>query len=72
MRARGEAGDWAVVATAHPAKFPDVVEAVLGEAVPLPPALQAMLDRPSVAEPLANDDGALRERLRSGWVSRSP
>ena len=64
LRARGEMGDWAAVATAHPAKFPEVVEPVLGEAVPLPPALQTMLDRASTAEPLAGDGMALRERLR--------
>jgi threonine synthase len=65
LRARGEPGDWAVVATAHPAKFPEVVEPLLGETVPLPPALQAMLGRPSTAEPLAADEAALRERLRN-------
>ena len=68
LRARGghaSMGDWAVVATAHPAKFPEVVEPLLGDAVPLPPALQAMLDRPSSAEPLANDEDALRATLRA-------
>ena len=30
-----------------------------------PPALQAMLDRPSSAEPLANDGDSLRARLRA-------
>ncbi|RZA16551.1 MAG: threonine synthase, partial [Lysobacteraceae bacterium] len=66
LRARGEGGDWAVVATAHPAKFPEVVEPLLGQPVPLPPALQAMLQRPSHAEALANDEGALRAVLRKG------
>jgi threonine synthase len=64
MRARGTTGDWAVVATAHPAKFPEVVEPLLGQAVATPPMLAAMLARPSHAEPLGNDDNALRERLR--------
>jgi threonine synthase len=64
LRARDEAGDWAAVATAHPAKFPEVVEPVLGEEVPLPPALQAMLDRPSHAQSLADDTDALRALLR--------
>jgi len=36
LRARGESGDWAVVATAHPAKFPDVVEPLIGRPVPVP------------------------------------
>ncbi len=64
LRARGEPGDWAAVATAHPAKFPDVVEPLLGGTVPPPPALAAMLARPSQAEPLADDADALREILR--------
>jgi threonine synthase len=64
LRTRGEQGDWAAVATAHPAKFPEVVEPLLGDPVPPPPALAAMLARPSTAEPLADDADALRERLR--------
>jgi threonine synthase len=64
LRARGEQGDWAAVATAHPAKFPEVVEPLLGESVPPPPALAAMLARPSAAEPLADDAEALRNTLR--------
>lgn len=66
LRAKGAAGDWALVSTAHPAKFPEVVEPLIGIEVPLPPALRAMLDRPSHAEPLADDAQALRARLRDG------
>ncbi len=66
LRARGEHGDWAVVATAHPAKFPEVVEPLLGESVAAPPALQAMLARPSTADPLPADGIALRAQLRNG------
>jgi threonine synthase len=61
-----EAGDrrrWTVVATAHPAKFDGVVEPLAGGPVPVPPALAAMLARPSHAEPLAADDAALRTWL---------
>ncbi|HEX5693995.1 MAG TPA: threonine synthase [Arenimonas sp.] len=65
LRARGETGDWCVVATAHPAKFPEVVEPLVGAAVPLPPALAAMLERPSRAEPLAADEPALKALLRA-------
>jgi threonine synthase len=63
LRQRGESGDRCVVATAHPAKFPEVVETLLDASVPLPPALSAMLARPSKAEPLSADEAALRERL---------
>ena len=64
LRAHGEPGDWAVVATAHPAKFPEVVELLIGQEVPLPPALATMLERPSHAQPLADDAEALRDLLR--------
>ena len=65
LRARGETGDWCVVATAHPAKFPEVVEPQVGADIPLPPALAAMLERPSRAEPLAADEEALKALLRA-------
>ncbi|MBP7788115.1 threonine synthase [Thermomonas sp.] len=64
LRARGAVGDWAVVATAHPAKFPEVVEPLIGREVPLPAALAAMLARPSHAQPLAGDARALGDLLR--------
>jgi threonine synthase len=66
LRERGLAGDACVVATAHPAKFPEVVEPLVGGAVPLPEALAAMLARPSHAPPLAADDAALAALLRAG------
>jgi threonine synthase len=65
LRARGEPGDWCVVATAHPAKFPDVVEPLVGAPVPLPPALAQMLARPSEAEPAAPDEEAMRALIRA-------
>ena len=65
LRARGAEGDWAVVATAHPAKFPEVVEPLIGGEIPLPPALAAMLAKPSMAAPLADDSNALKAELRT-------
>jgi len=65
LRDRGETGDWCVVATAHPAKFPEVVEPLIGAPVPLPPSLVRMLERPSAAEALAPDEQALRALLRA-------
>ena len=38
---------WAVVATAHPAKFDTIVEPLIGETVPVPPALAELLERPA-------------------------
>lgn len=63
LRARGAKGDWAVVATAHPAKFEAVVEPLVGGPVAVPPALDALLQRPAHAEPLAADYAALRQVL---------
>lgn len=64
LREAGANGAWAAVSTAHPAKFPEIVEPLVGHAVALPPALAAMLDRPAHADPLADDGEALRRRLR--------
>ena len=55
---------WAVVATAHPAKFETVVEPLVGRPVPVPPTLAAMLRRPASAEPIAATDEALQQWLR--------
>ncbi|MBO9663274.1 threonine synthase [Dokdonella sp.] len=63
LRARGDSRDWAVAATAHPAKFDEVIEPLIGAEVEVPPALAALLRRPSRSEPLAADYAALRERL---------
>ena len=63
LRAQGEGGDWAVAATAHPAKFESVVEPLVGRAVDVPPALAGLLARPAHADPVPADYDALRERL---------
>ena len=66
LRADGDDEPWAVVATAHPAKFESVVEPLLGHPVEVPQALAAMLARSADAEPLAAIDDALRDRLQRG------
>ena len=63
---RENRADWAVVATAHPAKFESVIEPLVGHAVPVPAALEAMLARPAHAEPLEADDKALASWLLGG------
>ena len=63
LRAAGATGDWAVAATAHPAKCETVVEPLVGHPVPVPRALAELLTRPSRAEPLAADPDALRRWL---------
>jgi threonine synthase len=51
------------LATAHPAKFGEVLEPVLGREIPLPKALADLLHKPLLNEPLEADQGALRRRL---------
>jgi len=64
LRAQGDTRDWAVVATAHPAKFEQIVEPLIGQTVEPPPALAASLARPAHAEPLANNSAAFAHVLR--------
>lgn len=64
MRTHGTEGAWCVVATAHPAKFPEVVEPLTRRPVELPAALATMLSRPTFAEMLENDSAKLRVKLR--------
>jgi threonine synthase len=52
-------GTWLVAATAHPAKFETVVEPIIGETVEPPPALAALLGRPSHADRLEASTEAL-------------
>jgi len=54
---------WCLVATASPAKFPEIVEPLIGEAVPVPPALADLLGRPTRVESLEPTLEALRAAL---------
>ncbi len=63
LRAQGAEGDWAVAATAHPAKFESVVEPLIGRALGVPAALAELLRRPAHADPLPADYQTLRVRL---------
>lgn len=65
LRASGDARPWAVVATAHPAKFETVVEPLIGRPVPVPPALAQLLQRPSRSTQLAPTAQALAAVLRA-------
>lgn len=63
LAAGDTAGQWVVVATAHPAKFEQVVEPLIGEPVALPSALAELLNRPAESRPLAARPAALRNAL---------
>jgi threonine synthase len=54
-----------VLATAHPAKFADVVQKAINITPPLPERLARHLPQPKLSIPLANDYSALKQFLRS-------
>lgn len=54
---------WVVVATAHAAKFPEIVEPLIGETVPPPAALAGLLERPFRREEIDLNFDSFRDRL---------
>ena len=52
------------LATAHPAKFPDAVEAAMGTRPDLPDRMADLFDRPERMTRVANDLGALQALIR--------
>ena len=66
LRAAGDTTRWTLAATAHPAKFDSVVEPLVGRHVPVPPALNALLQKPSHADPMPAQSAALRHALERG------
>lgn len=57
------AGPWVLVATAHPAKFPETVEPLLGLTVPVPPALAELLKLPRRSTVIEPTEAALARAL---------
>jgi threonine synthase len=53
-RAHPEPAQGLVLATAHPAKFADVVARAIGMAPPLPDRLAAHLHRPKLSQPISS------------------
>jgi len=56
-------GRWVVVSTAHPAKFPEIVEPLIGRPVPVPETLGRLFARPTQCAEIAADLEALRAAL---------
>ncbi|ULQ54764.1 threonine synthase [Flavihumibacter fluvii] len=55
-----------VLETAHPIKFLDVVEPVIGEAIPVPPSIAGTLKKEKAATLIANEYAALKDYLLKG------
>jgi threonine synthase len=58
-----EGESWCIVATAHPAKFPEVVEPLIGQAVEVPESLRRLSGRTAVVRELDPTDSALASLL---------
>jgi threonine synthase len=61
--ARRRKGRWVLVATAHPAKFREIVEPLIGRAVEVPESLTRLLALPVKMTEIAADLAALRRGL---------
>jgi threonine synthase len=61
--ARRRKGPWVLVATAHPAKFREIVEPLIGQQVPVPESLMRLLARPTACTEIAADLEGLRAAL---------
>ena len=61
--------DWIAVATAHAAKFEQIVEPVIGEPVPVPEELASILSRERRFEVIEPDLGALADALGHGFIA---
>jgi threonine synthase len=64
LLARGARGHWVIVATAHPAKFNEIVEAQTGRQAPVPASLARLLALPRQEAELDPTLGALRGELQ--------
>jgi threonine synthase len=63
--ARRRTGPWVLVATAHAAKFREIVEPLIGEEVPVPESLMRLLARPAACTEIPADLEGLRAALTS-------
>lgn len=63
-RAHLEDGPMVTLATAHPAKFPDAVEAACGVHAPLPPHMADLYERPERVRRVPNDLAALKTLIQ--------
>lgn len=56
-------GRWVLVATAHPAKFREIVEPLIGQALPMPQNLARLFDQPTHCIEIEASLSALRREL---------
>jgi threonine synthase len=64
--ARRQQGRWLLVATAHPAKFREIVEPLIGRSVAVPASLARLFELPARSVDIAADLDALRQGMNQG------
>ncbi len=64
--ARRQQGRGVLVATAHPAKFREIVEPLIGRSVTVPASLARLFELPAKAVEIAADLDALRQGMNQG------
>lgn len=57
-----------VISTAHPSKFQDVIEPIIGEKIELPVSLQISLNKKGDAIPMQNNYSAFKEFLMENYL----
>ena len=62
-------GRWVIVATAHPAKFREIVEPLISRTIPVPETLAKLFARPTQCREIDADLAALRAALGTGSPS---
>jgi len=62
---RRDGGRWVLVATAHAAKFREIVAPLIGREVPMPDSLAKLFTRPSACTEIDADLASLRDALRT-------
>jgi threonine synthase len=62
---RRDSGRWVLVATAHPAKFREIVQPLIGRDVPMPDSLAKLFARPTECTEIDADLASLRDALRT-------
>ena len=65
LRRHPAPGPTVVLATAHPAKFPEAVQAATGRAPETPARARALAERPERFEPIAADAGKVSDYVRT-------
>jgi threonine synthase len=63
--ARRSASPWVIVATAHPAKFKEIVEPLIAQEVPVPESLMRLLARPTACTEIPANLEGLRSALNA-------